>query len=57
MVYSVPHVVSQVFADAKQPGYQGVLEVISFLVMTAMLVGAFVTAGTLLLLRCISVIA
>jgi len=53
MVYSLPHVVSQVFADARKPGYQGVLEVISFLVITAMLVGAYFSAGTLLVWRCV----
>jgi hypothetical protein len=57
MLYSLPHVVSQVFADARQPGYQGVLEVISFLVMTAMLASAFFSAAVLLFLRCINAIA
>jgi hypothetical protein len=53
MAYSLHHVATPVFADARKPGYQGVLEVISFLVMTAMIVGAYVSAGTLLVLRCI----
>jgi hypothetical protein len=54
---SLSHGVAQVFVDAKQPGYQGVLEVISFLVITAMIVGAYFSAATLLVLRCLKVIA
>jgi hypothetical protein len=57
MVYSLPHGVSQVFIDAKQPGYQGVVEVISFLIVVAMMVSAFFSAATLLFLRCINAIA
>jgi hypothetical protein len=53
MVYSLPHAVEQVFADARQPGYQGVLEVISFLVVNAMMVAAGASAAMLLLLHCI----
>jgi hypothetical protein len=42
VVYSTPDFVLQIFDDAKQPGYQGVLELVSFLVVTGMLVGALV---------------
>jgi hypothetical protein len=48
MLHSVPDSVRQIFADAKQPGYQGVLEVISFLVVSATLIGALV--GSVILL-------
>ena len=49
MVYSLPHYVSQILADAEEPGYRGVLEAISFLVVSAMVAGAFIAAAVLLL--------
>jgi hypothetical protein len=48
MVYSLPHFVSQVLADAKLPGYRGPLEVISFVIVSAMVAGAFIAATILL---------
>jgi hypothetical protein len=48
MVRSTPDYVMEIFADAKQPGYLGILEVVSFLVAIALLVGSFVGAVTVL---------
>ena len=49
MTYSPPHFVSQIVADSKQPGYQGPLELISFVIVSAMITSAFITAMVLLL--------
>jgi hypothetical protein len=49
MVYSVPHFISQIAADARQPGYQGPLEIISFVIISAMVAGAFLAATVLLI--------
>jgi len=43
------HFVDQIFADAKRPGYQGSLEVISFLIVSAMIAGSYVAAAAMLL--------
>jgi hypothetical protein len=37
LFHAIPDWVLQIFADAKQPGHQGVLEVVSFLVVIAIL--------------------
>jgi hypothetical protein len=48
MIRSVPPSVLQIFIDAEQPGYQGPLELVSFLMVIAMISGAFAAAAMLL---------
>ena len=48
MMHSLPAFVSQIFLDAEQPGFQGLLEVMSFVIVIAMITGAFVAAAMLL---------
>ena len=48
MVRSTPNFVAQIFADAKRPGYQGSLEVISFVIVMGMIAGAFTAAAVML---------
>ena len=48
MIRSLPLSVSQIFLDAQQPGYQGPLELFSFLMVLAMISGAFAFGALLL---------
>jgi hypothetical protein len=48
MMRSLPASVSQIFLDAEQPGFQGLLEVMSFVIVIAMIAGAYVAAAMLL---------
>ena len=45
---AVAHLVSDILGGADPLGYQGVLETISFFVLTGMIVAAFALAGFLL---------